>query len=508
MSDANLQSGNGNSGASALNVDEVLRKAIASQTDWTEREARLLVTDAIRQNPGDARLHQMMGALDRSLDETESALGHFLRAAELAPKDKRIAYAVAKTRLDGGLDALSDFGRALELDPTDKQARLGLVAAQLAHGMAPEADAKLEQWLTADPGWVDGHAALVRLRWQAGEGESAWRSLAPAVMARPKDLALWRETILGLMHAKKYEAALSVISRGRRMHGPDPMFDSSEAGCLDEMGELAAAEAKFLAIGRNPDPGLALRFTRHLLHAHRPEDAAAVAEAWTDQPGATHFWPYIATAWRISGDPRWEWLEGDERLVAPYDISDKVGPIDELAEHLRRLHRTVYQPLEQSLRGGTQTNGRLFARIDPIIRRLRDAIAEAVATHAAQLPPPDPRHPTLRAHPAEVRFSGSWSVRLTGEGYHAVHMHPEGWYSSAFYVALPDKMDGEEPKAGWLTLGDQPEFADCPPAFREIKPKVGTLALFPSTMWHGTRPITGGERMTVAFDIAPPPQVR
>jgi len=36
-----------------------------------------------------------------------------------------------------------------------------------------------------------------------------------------------------------------------------------------------------------------------------------------------------------------------------------------------------------------------------------------------------------------------------------------------------------------------------------IEPKPGRLALFPSWMWHGTRPFAEGERITVAFDVAP-----
>jgi len=35
-----------------------------------------------------------------------------------------------------------------------------------------------------------------------------------------------------------------------------------------------------------------------------------------------------------------------------------------------------------------------------------------------------------------------------------------------------------------------------------VEPKPCRLALFPSWMWHGTRPFGEGERMTVAFDVA------
>ncbi|WP_338467234.1 putative 2OG-Fe(II) oxygenase [Novosphingobium sp. ZN18A2] len=487
---------------SSLSVDQVLRMAIDSQKTWDERDAIAPVRDMIARHPDEPRLHQMLGVLYRALDENAQALHHFDKAARLAPDNPRIAYAAAQVRLDAGLPAAERFERALALAPQDKQALLGYVAALLEAGEAQQADRLLEDALVVDPGWADGHAALVRLRWQGGQGDASWRSVRAAAESRGDDVPLWRELILGLMHAKKFEVALAEIAKARRLAGADIFFDSSEAGCLDELGRFAEAERIFLGMGRVAHAGIALRFTRHLLKAGRPQDAAAVALVWTAEDGAQHFWPYIATAWRMTDDPRWQWLEGDPRLTGVYDITADIGSLDELAAFLRRLHQTTHQPLEQSLRGGTQTNGRLFARIEPEVQRLRQAIVKAVERHAAQLPPMGAKHPTLGVKPKEIRFAGSWSVRLTGEGHHAVHMHPEGWFSSAFYVALPENMDAEKPEAGWLTMGDQPEFPGCPPAFRAVRPEVGRLALFPSTMWHGTKPITGGERMTVAFDIA------
>ena len=119
------------------------------------------------------------------------------------------------------------------------------------------------------------------------------------------------------------------------------------------------------------------------------------------------------------------------------------------------------------------------------------------------LPPIDSRHPLLRhRRNRPVRFAGAWSVRLTGEGYHVSHNHPQGWISSAFYVALPESIPD---RTGWLRLGvPQAELGIDLPAFRWIEPQVGRLVLFPSTMWHGTLPFPAGERMTVAFDVAPP----
>jgi hypothetical protein len=174
-----------------------------------------------------------------------------------------------------------------------------------------------------------------------------------------------------------------------------------------------------------------------------------------------------------------------------------IGP---LAERLRTLHVARHQPLDQSVRGGTQTDGPLLSRLDPELRDIRARLAQAVSDYVAALPAPEPAHPLLGRIPRHARFVGSWSVRLTGGGFHEPHVHNEGWLSSAFYVALPDS--GPDSEAGWLTLGEpQASLGLGLPPVRSIEPKPGRLVLFPSTLWHGTRPFASGERMTIAFDI-------
>ena len=116
---------------------------------------------------------------------------------------------------------------------------------------------------------------------------------------------------------------------------------------------------------------------------------------------------------------------------------------------------------------------------------------------------PRPAIPPCSARRAPIRFAGSWSVRLTGEGFHVNHVHPAGWISSAFYVALPEAaMGGDGPCRLALDRRGAAELGLDLPPIRLIEPKPGRLVLFPSTMWHGTRPFATGERLTVAFDVA------
>ena len=111
---------------------------------------------------------------------------------------------------------------------------------------------------------------------------------------------------------------------------------------------------------------------------------------------AHQFWPYASIAWRQSGDPRWHWLEGDEHLISVTDLTPQLPQLQRLASGLHQLHDRSGRYLDQSVRGGTQTDGPLLSRIDPDIRTLRTAIVQAVDTYVANLPPIDPGHPLLK----------------------------------------------------------------------------------------------------------------
>ena len=469
-----------------------------------EEEILPLVRAAAAAHPNHARLWQVLGLMHRALDDLDPALEALGRATALAPADALIAHGRARAALEAGRPSSAFFEQAMRLAPADESMVFGLVAALTAEGRWRDGAALLQTRLRQRPDWVAGHSTLARLRWAMGERETFTAALEQALAERPREPGLWRELIITLMHADKFEAAIDAIGRGRAAVGGAVFFDVNEAVSLDELGRSAQAAPLFARFAETADPFVAVRYVRHLLRSGRTREAASAAEKWANSPSANFFWPYLAAAWRLLDDGRWEWLEGQPGLVATYDLSSAIPSLDALADRLRGLHNFIGQPLEQSVRGGTQTDGNLFSRTEPEIRALRTAIVDAVREHVAGLPERDPKHPQLGRPRSPIRFSGSWSVRLTGAGHHANHLHPAGWFSSAFYVAVPDEVAGGS-QAGWLTLGEpQSELGLDLKPFRTIEPKAGCLALFPSTMWHGTRPFTEGERLTVAFDVAPP----
>lgn len=463
--------------------------------------ARLAAT----RHPKNARMQQLLGLAARATGDSRTALAAFRTAAGLAPNDPLIAHSHARAALEAGKRATALFDHAARLAPADGAVLLGRAAAQVADGDADRAIAALDTLLKQNPLWFDGHRALARLRGQEGLDPTA--PIAAAQRQLPRQAELHHHLIAIHLEARDLDGAAAAVAAAETAIGDAPWLAALAAHVASERGLLDEADRRFAAaLGAPPRIDLAAQLARHLVRANRPEQAAQLIEGWIDGDTERLLWPYRALAWRMTGDSRYDWLENDA-MIGCYDLGPALGDIAPLADHLRALHSARAAPLDQSVRGGTQTDGHLLLRDEPVIDRLRAAIADAVAAYIAQLPPPEAGHPTLLQDRGPVRFAGSWSVRLQGEGFHTDHVHSQGWISSAFYVALPDASDEAASRHdGWLSLGESRDLVPGLAPLRLVEPKPGRLVLFPSTMWHGTRPFRRGERLTVAFDIARPPK--
>lgn len=450
----------------------------------------------------DPRFAQLLGLAARATGNGPLAWRAFARAATLVPGDPLIAHSYARTMLEAGKPAAALFEQAARLAPGDGTVLTGLAAALVAEGRAGEAVERLDALLEANPLWLDGHRSRAQISVQTGGNPV--QSIEAALAALPRRPELHNLRITTLLEAHRAADAAVAAAEAATALGPADWLDVLAGHALSEAGELAAADRRFAAAAHLIAPEqLSLR-ARHALRANRPEEVVTLLSPDEASAHSGLYWPYLSLAWRILGDSRADWLEGDDRLVGVYDLAEQLPDLDKLAEHLRQRHFASRPPLDQSVRGGTQTDGNLLLRDEAPLIALRKILQDAVQRHLATLPPPAPHHPTLIERRRPWRIAGSWSVRLRGAGFHADHIHDKGWLSSAFYVALP--LGSEDSHAGWLTLGECRELVPGLQPRRLVEPKPGRLVLFPSTMWHGTRPFPSGERITVAFDIAIPSQ--
>lgn len=227
-------------------------------------------------------------------------------------------------------------------------------------------------------------------------------------------------------------------------------------------------------------------------------------------------WAFQSLVWRLSGDARYKWLCDYQRFVGAYQLKTPAGyaSLDEflikVSEVLGTMHRTKNQPLEQTLRNGTQTSARLLHSTNPVLVDLKEGFATIVRSYIDNLPD-DSEHPFLSRKSSDFEFSGSWSVRLRPNGFHVNHVHPEGWLSSSSYIAIPASMGSDsELKSsnhGHIKFGESPlQLAERELVELTLEPKLGMVVLFPSYFWHGTIPFDGEQydvRLTAPFDVVP-----
>jgi len=484
--------------------EDLARRALAEG----DEDVALPIVRAEAERTSNARLWQWAGLLERAIDEHAQALDSFDKAAALAPADAGIAHGRARAALEAGIPAASElFRRAVQLAPADGEILVGYAAAMFACGLGDQAESMLDLALSRSPLWLQGHVQLAQLRATLGKRELAVQSVERALRSESGQEGLWTTLFGILLQAQQFAELDEAISRARGTTLSDQTLALYESIAAAELGQTSRADKLFTKMHDDLRASVEVWRIRHLLRSGRIPEAIAAIDADLETDRAAFVWPYATVAWRLAGDPRWEWLEGDlDRLISVIDLKSELPDIGQLDRTLRGLHRAKGEYLDQSVRGGSQTDGPLFSRTDPTIRALRAAIVSAVERYMRTLPARDPRHPLL-APPRDqrIRFSGSWSVLLRGGGHHSNHVHPQGWISSALYVSLPSRSPDEPERAGWLTLGEpQKEIGLKLTPFRYVEPRIGRLVLFPSWMWHGTIPFESGERLTVAFDVRPP----
>lgn len=423
-------------------------------------------------------------------------------------------------RLQGHIDeALQAYAHARKSGIKGPELEDAVLGSLLDNGQADIALQTARNLVNTYPEYVPGHESLANILWEYGAklapDEDPLQTYREAVLRQPSNKELQLAFCSFLLKAKQATSALE-YAQSLYDFKNKPQFQLIQAEAHEMLGQYQQASRLFAELYRIPEmrnPRFLNTYTRHLLRVGQFDVAEKNAKGAIQlDPFNQEAWAYLSTSWRMLGDAREYWLCDYERLITlqeievPKDYIDLPEFLQLLRETLDPMHLASHAPVQQSLREGSQTPGRLFGRKNYVLDQARQAMQQAIELWLAKLPA-DSKHPFLCRKTQSVRFSGSWSVKLWSSGKHVNHIHPEGWLSSAFYVALPASVitaSGDN-TSGCIQFG-QPlaELNLDLPARRIIKPELGKLALFPSYMWHGTVPFVDDEpRISIAFDMQP-----
>ena len=517
------------SAGAAQDAEAHYRQALTLKPDYTEARynlallllearpdaARDLLKTVTTQTPTFGPAWEALSLALGKLEDRSGAMAAARQAVILSPHSHTAQHNLGQAAIElrdyGGAEAA--YRQSVTLQPRSDTGWVGLGNALRAQERNDDAIVALEQAVAANPSNVDAHRILNELLWQTGRSERYLQSFAQAVASVPKDSAIRTAFAHEMLRVQKAEDALRVLEPVGAEDRHAAQAEDIRARAHGILGDLPRAlEHHARAVKRAPgDMLLARNRVETLLKAGQHDQAlhaceTSLAQAPLDQGMLAMF----TTALRLMGDPREASLADFQSIARVYAIDPPAGFSDmeafneALADELRKLHTTRFHPTDQTLRGGTQTFGALFDRDETLIRALREQLEKAIADYIGRMPE-DAHHPLFGRRSRDFGFSGSWSVRLHGGGFHTNHFHPMGWISSAYYVKVPDEASDEDARPGWFKLGETNlQLGAHERVQRHVQPRPGHLVLFPSYFWHGTIPFnTNDERITVAFDVVP-----
>ena len=469
---------------------------------------------AVDLRPGYGEALTEIGVVELARGNTDDALSAFGSALKANPDHFDALYymGTALTSLSRHQEAAHLLKRAVALRPESHEAHYALGNVLNYLNEEAQAFAEYRRTIELKPDFAPAHYDFSSLAWTMGRRDLSLSSYAYArgrIGDRPDLLLAEAEARIRLNQARDAEA---LLRRALELSPERADIANALGRALTTLGRHTESIPLLeLAIARDPN------FARHrldlaiaFLHEKRSGDAiellkAAEERGPLDQLGLG----LLSLAYRETGDRRFAELF-DKNFVGVFDVSPPDGFADvasfnaALADDLSLLHTRRTEPFDQTLRGGTQTMGHLFFRDSQQIARFRERVGAVIGQYIRALPD-DATHPFLRRKSDEFSYFGAWSCRLRSSGFHTNHVHPQGWISSAYYVAVPDVAADETGRQGWLKFGESNlELSDRDRPELFVQPKVGRLVLFPSYFWHGTVPFTSSEeRLTIAFDVVP-----
>lgn len=404
-------------------------------------------------------------------------------------------------------ESTSLLKQALQFDPNNSLAFNKLAANMALQSDMQGATQAYQRALQLAPDNVNLLVEFSHFAWAQGF-EQPFSHIIDAANREPHRGDLVGATLDLLLNAEQFALVRVVLDVSMQHLGQDPYFLMFAARTERLCGSIEQATKYInLAVKKADKPTPVSIENERGYIALADKDAQTAVKIYRSlqsrEPSNQGWWTLYSTALKLLGENEAYTRLCDYGLVYSRSVFvDKPQSfLSELTKSLEDIHANTRHPIGQSLRNGTQTYEDIFDNQLPIIQELKTWILETAQSRVKSITRNN-KHPFLRHAGADIDFTGSWSVNLHKGGYHISHFHPQGWLSGVFYVDVPE--DVEHGGQGWLQFGvaeiDQLSVQED----YAIKPSPGTVVLFPSFMWHGTRAFHNGKRrMTVAFDLVP-----
>lgn len=518
--------------------------ALVEKANGDLQKALQLLQRAVAKDQRDPEIANNFATVARDLGQLDLAESEYRRALQLRPEFLPAALALGQLlinleRFQAALDVYKNIAVTAN---KDIYVRYGLGTCLLELGEVEKAESLFEALVDEEGPRPEFQYMRGRCRLELGKTTTALKDLKASHAASPNALSL-KALANSYWMLRDQEAFDELISSA--LENPDLAITAAEtlrqSGAPERsLSAINDASAKFslpaeswavaasayidLDQGANAemlsrealkslsDDALANRnLIVSLLMQGKADEAMPLIEGRRRaEPDNQQWIAYEASALRLLKAERYAELVNLEQYVRPYTLPTPEG-FDDLAsfnaaflEALKFLHSDQTHPLNQSLRGGSQTPRDLTTINDPVFKAFYKALDGPIRQYMADIGNAKD-HPLTARNTGDYRIAGGWSVELHGSGRHVNHVHPEGWISSSYYVLVPEETKTDANKAGWIKFAEPP-YTTTPPSPPEkwVRPEAGMLVLFPSFLWHGTQPIYDDSvRVTAPFDAVP-----
>ena len=457
---------------------------------------------------------ECLGRARKQAKAWKAAQADFQECVKLSPKHVAGRYGLASCLVEtGDLKASEKLCRELRSEGQTAPQILRLHARVLMEQLRlEEAEPPLKQAIAA--GSADALKDFTNLLWMTKRNSEANQTLEGALMAsreRPAQALTALDEWLDMEAPDKVVAQFDRLQPEQKQH---PLFAIRLSMAKDDLGEVETAyQLAEQAHAELPAHRIvAYQYIVASLMSGRYDRALEVVRTWRAKQPQDQDWVALeADALRMLGQAEaFHTLYDFDRFVKPAQlpVPDGYRSLEDFhADFIEQVHgRSPYKthPLGQSARQGIQSPLNLLFDDRPVVQSYIRALHEPVQDFVSQMGR-DPANPMTARNQGEFFIGGVWSIFLLAGGRHVSHTHPNGWVSSAYYMAVPPEADTDPNRAGWIKFGEPPyKLPDEAPALHWVKPTPGTLVLFPAYMWHGTVPISGAApRVTAPLDILP-----
>ena len=477
-------------------------------------EARVALERALNIRPDYVKALVLLGRCLAATEQFDDAQQAFTKAIKIEPNNYLPHYRLGRLHVYKGnsAKATESLGASLDINQQLMPAQEALILNSIYSGEHQTTADLIEASLRIAPN--NESILAIATDWAIeNKQDNPYHYYDKAWQNRPT-ANLFKDFINSLILSSDSSRAEILMADYEASIGKDLAWESAKLKILETQGHY---EEMISLIKSSPRRSKHQMYNclAHFALGHYGTSYDCAQKLHHSQPSNQYYLALLTTALRCLGDKRYDQLADYNKLIlqANLDTQFENSPRfrdfkTDLIAHLNQLHVTRRAPLQQSVRGGTQTPGNLFAQSkSPLIHSLKHSIADVSQPFFSRLKSAglNESHPIITAFPDTPYFHASWSIRTAEGGFHKSHIHSKGWYSSACYIDVPEVIN-DESDAGYLVLGKPPfKTKDELEPDYSIKPKAGSLILFPSYVWHATQSYQGkGNRLVVAFDVGAP----